>query len=295
MKIKGILMGFCLSASIVALPGADEASACGDESVKDQIAPHAIQNKLPSKLGWSAEHPSKDEINTHLWLFNQAEKILAKDVTGAQLDLVRELKNYNKEIAQGIFDADHKNPYYDKNTFLSHFYNPKTHKTYIPGFPNAKDTGTKYFNISVEEYQDGNFEKAFYNLGLAIHYYTDVSQPMHANNFTALSHPVGYHCAYENYVDTFKQIFQASAESEAKWFCTDDVSEWYHENAKRAQADYPKIVNAIIKKSYIQGLSDSQKSRTWKKAVRAATGKRLRDSQETLAGFLEFWYAKTNE
>ncbi|MBC1867480.1 phospholipase, partial [Listeria seeligeri] len=142
MEIKGVLMGLCLSASIVTLPVVSEVSACGGEGAKDQAAFH-VQNKLPSKLGWSAEHPSKNEINTHLWLFNQAEKILAKDVTVTQLDLVRELKKYNKEIAQGIFDADHKNPYYDKNTFLSHFYNPKTHKTYIAGFPNAKDTGTK--------------------------------------------------------------------------------------------------------------------------------------------------------
>lgn len=85
------------------------------------------------------------------------------------------------------------------------------------------------------DYREGKFDTAFYKLGLAIHYYTDISQPMHANNFTAISYPPGYHCAYENYVDTIKHNYQATEDMVVKRFCSNDVKEWLYENAKRAK------------------------------------------------------------
>ncbi|HAC2751551.1 phospholipase [Listeria monocytogenes] len=289
MKFKKVVLGMCLTASVLVFPVTIKASACCDEYLKPPAAPHDIDSKLPHKLSWSADNPTNTDVNTHYWLFKQAEKILAKDVDHMRANLMNELKNFDKQIAQGIYDADHKNPYYDTSTFLSHFYNPDKDNTYLPGFANAKITGAKYFNQSVADYREGKFDTAFYKLGLAIHYYTDISQPMHANNFTAISYPPGYHCAYENYVDSIKHNYQATEDMVVKRFCSNDVKEWLYENAKRAKADYPKIVNAKTKKSYLVGNSE------WKKDTVEPTGARLRDSQQTLAGFLEFWSKKTNE
>ncbi|WP_271001456.1 phospholipase [Listeria seeligeri] len=301
MEIRGILMGLCLSASIVTLPVVSEVSACGGEGAKDQAA-FNVQNKLPSKKGLLAEQSVKNENNLDLWLFEQATKII-DNYDGCAIDsFVEEMEKYKKEITQGIYDAGHnKNAFaadfydsngdkniYNTNTSISHFYDPDGLDAHLREVPHAKNLGERYSKISVGDYMSGNFKEAYYKLGLAIRYFTDVSQPMRTNNFTELSAPEGYQAAYENYANSIKHLYPATKELKPG-------DGGFHKMAKRAKADFPKIVNDRTKELYTLGLSDDEKARTWKEEVKDVTGDRLKDAEESLAGFLMSWWGETSQ
>lgn len=46
-----------------------------------------------------------------------------------------------------------------------------------------------------------------YDLGLALHYLTDVTEPMHASSFDAFKDPVMLHAVFEEYVPTIQALF----------------------------------------------------------------------------------------
>ena len=74
----------------------------------------------------------------------------------------------------------------------SHFYDPDTEMNYENKlYPTAKTEGLKYWFVTVDLMKlymwTGNKNlrlAASYHFGLALHYLTDMSQPMHACNFT---------------------------------------------------------------------------------------------------------------
>ncbi|MFL6258687.1 MAG: hypothetical protein ACJ76Y_03145 [Thermoanaerobaculia bacterium] len=95
-------------------------------------------------------------------------------------------------------------PYYNHYTFTSHFYDPDTEwnlLSVVPPLyikekdPSAKTEALRFFNLSLAHRYDPNRpvdntypvpkdnDPAGYYLGLALHYLTDLGQPMHAANY----------------------------------------------------------------------------------------------------------------
>ncbi|HEX6098948.1 MAG TPA: hypothetical protein VF432_21720 [Thermoanaerobaculia bacterium] len=113
-------------------------------------------------------------------------------------------ENYFKDqLFKGLLDADYKapwfNPHLDKIAmYASHFCDPDTMST-LPYFKavgwngTAISEGPRYFNLAVEtarrilrlggEAPAEMFRTAGDYLGLALHFFTDLTQPMHAANF----------------------------------------------------------------------------------------------------------------
>ncbi len=90
-----------------------------------------------AKNGWYPSSVLNEKKNDHLWIVNRAINILAQDTTSeASLQISRLLANnsiYHDAMARGIYDVAHINPYHANETWLSHYYNPKTQTTYYPG------------------------------------------------------------------------------------------------------------------------------------------------------------------
>ena len=58
-----------------------------------------------------------------------------------------------------------------------------------------------FFFESLDAWTNDNLEAAGYNLGLALHFFTDMMQPMHSANFSWFSSQgLGYHTAFETFV-----------------------------------------------------------------------------------------------
>ncbi|MFK4935474.1 phospholipase C [Lactococcus garvieae] len=243
---------------------------------------------------WSAEDVTDETVNTHLWIVNNAIKILTNASTTSPVNINKLNETFTKDnrekLEQGIYDADHLNPFMDSYSFASHFYDPFSDNTYIPGYwSNAKTSGTKYFNESVEYYKKGDISKSIYYLGLSLHYFTDVSQPMHAHNYTNLSWPVGFHSKYENFVDTIKD--QADAHNEPMIRLTESTNpaEWLTQNAWIGYKNFDKIVNNDTTFKFLQASTSQKASDEWHDEMTIPTIKILIKSQQTTAGYINLW------
>jgi len=101
-------------------------------------------------------------------------------------------------LIKGLRDADEEAPW-NEDYWLSHFYNPKNEQNYKADKKiTARSEARRYFKLS-EHYgqrilyflsrskKPGAqlYKNAGYYLGLSLHFFTDLTQPMHAANFTS--------------------------------------------------------------------------------------------------------------
>lgn len=114
--------------------------------------------------------------------------------------------DFKLAVRKGLCDADYESPWQDPvrfktGMFAYHFCDPDTRMT-MPFFANiawgwapynAISEGQRYFYLSVhaarrilrlgEQAPQALFDIAADYLGLALHFFTDLTQPMHAANF----------------------------------------------------------------------------------------------------------------
>lgn len=166
----------------------------------------------PGELGWDTESVTDETQSTHLWIVNRAATLAAQQ--GADGQAVCNLAGpqstnpaFRKSLCQGLYDADflpqYNNTEYGMPTWKSHFYDPDTQTNWLgEQKPTGLTQGSGFFEDAAAKYKAGDMAGAGYSLGLALHYFTDLTQPMHAANFTYLSsHPkFGYHSDFEKYV-----------------------------------------------------------------------------------------------
>ena len=85
-------------------------------------------------------------------------------------------------------------------TWASHFYDPDTGLNYKgQKSPTAYDQGLAHLANARAALAKGNRANGCYELGLSLHYFTDITQPMHASNYTATNYPVELHSDFESY------------------------------------------------------------------------------------------------
>lgn len=168
---------------------------------------------------WDAESVFDESQSTHLWIVNRAARLIGRSggALGAQLcqligpDIHRTDTKFHNGLCQGLLDADFKAPYNNPNfvnvaTYKSHFYDPDTRLNYLrETSPTALTETTHFFHQSVRAARTNlaqvatNYD-AGYAFGLALHYFTDTTQPMHAANFTAIDWPFTFHGAFESWM-----------------------------------------------------------------------------------------------
>ena len=150
---------------------------------------------------WSAECLLDHKESTHLFIVEAALASLP-----LQNSATVQLYRFMPEWASGLFDADHLNPYYDCASFTSHFYDPNTGLNYCGDIsPTAFTECVRFYEEAVRLWTSlpSRPNESLYNLGLALHYLTDLTQPMHAANFTAKSSPVKYHSEFEIFITEY--------------------------------------------------------------------------------------------
>ena len=174
----------------------DSSSPFGEGSTRISIG--------SSRLRWDAENPFDETDSTHLWIVNRAT-LLAGQAGGADgAAIAARVQPYVGEIGddgfhdnlcQGLYDADFKAPFDDpygygitQPMWYSHFYDPDTGKNYDGDTdPTALTRGRTYATYALDCFYAGDIASAGYHLGLALHYLTDLTQPMHASNLTYFS------------------------------------------------------------------------------------------------------------
>lgn len=141
---------------------------------------------------------------------------------------------FRTNIMGGLKDADYKSPWAGTEfnsyyMFEPHFYNPETKLNYMRNNNSAVHVGSRCFNESVnfgrqiialgDDAPAWLYQRAGYSLGLSLHYLTDLTQPMHAANFTnffGTSYPFGDQSPFPNPLDLRHAGFEKYADELVK-------------------------------------------------------------------------------
>lgn len=170
---------------------------------------------------WDAQSVTNESESTHLWIVDRGIDILARHsdsdpIAGRALALMTNA-TCHAQWQQGLYDADFKAAYNNGRadlppnpsdvqvglagaTWASHFYDPDTGKNYKGEVaPTAYTEATSHLMLAQANHLSERKAKGCYELGLALHYFTDLTQPMHAANFTAVDRPAKLHSNLEGY------------------------------------------------------------------------------------------------
>ncbi|MBJ6761802.1 hypothetical protein JGU66_13590 [Myxococcaceae bacterium JPH2] len=190
------------------------------ESNPDAADPQ-LQYACHHHVMWSEESVLDERSATHLWLLHRALELLENlgpsgadpRVVADALHIARFLKFsvtpdlnskrpwtdntiFHDAMVKGLYDCDWSNPWISTCTWQSHFYNPVTKKSVDTGLNGNNPTGKVAPIYAVNAIHLGQYERLavanpdirdliqfFYYLGIALHYFEDLTQPMHAHNF----------------------------------------------------------------------------------------------------------------
>lgn len=133
----------------------------------------------------------------------------------------------------------------DFGTFAGHFYDPDTNDNWLgQTSPTAKTRAVNYFNNAVSAYESGNISQAMIFLGRGSHYISDINEPHHASNYTALN---SNHTEFEKFVDDTRASYKIENNSLNGNFYTEatdtELDTLIDEMAHESKALYPKAMN----------------------------------------------------
>ncbi|MCG9893260.1 MAG: zinc dependent phospholipase C family protein [Thermosynechococcaceae cyanobacterium MS004] len=255
---------------------------------------------------WDAEDPFDETRSTHLWIVKRAVRLAAQEpnLGAALVQLIQpnlgKIGNngFHDNLCQGLYDADFLPQYNNPSligqpTYKSHFYDPDTGLNWLNETePTALTNGRQFFNLSLDYYRSGDMKNAGYNLGLSLHYLTDLTQPMHAANYTWLSsYFFGYHTGFESYV---MQI-QSQVRPPEKYKPLDlgsDPDAYLIRAAQQSKHNYSDniTINTLAHKNY-GFVPDS----LWQQEVRPYIDPILQDAITITAQYLIAWFRSCQE
>jgi len=172
-----------------------------------------------TESAWEAHSVHNEGASTHLWLVERALDILAKHpghARAAAAHALLEDPTCKPHWRQGLFDADYRHEFNDGDsdltpgaslaaiawsgaTWKSHFYDPDTQRNWKGETSPTALTQALAHHATARSLVARDKPRACYALGLSLHYLTDLTQPMHAAGFTAVSRPRGLHSNLEHW------------------------------------------------------------------------------------------------
>ena len=150
-------------------------------------------------------HPTHTFITEQSWkIFNNDNQKLLEPFKIYQ----SYVPDYLSKLTEGVLDADvHSTTVSDQQITIKflgkkytlymptseHYSNPKNGKGALNYFKTAKQKAEEYYQLSITNWQAGDYETSVYNLGRAMHMVQDVTLPQHTYNGTeALLNQLGY-------------------------------------------------------------------------------------------------------
>lgn len=243
---------------------------------------------------WSSGSTTDEGKSTHLWIVDRAIAILGKhQALPRAARAYSRLKNVecSARWRQGLADADDKVSYNNWWTWKSHFYDPSTGTNYLGDTnPNAYSKALSHLAAAKTGLSKGDVKNGCYELGLALHYATDLTAPQHAANFAATDKPVQLHSHIEDRATDIQNQFVVLDWSAAP---TGSVSSVLTNLAWASHNLWPSVWTALAnayRARCNEDIDDYTFDRTscWQGdgGVDAAIGVSLRQGQISTAAFL---------
>ena len=289
---------------------------------------------LPSKAMWNADGHKAivqhgiESLRSPLYRTSEAtEFIIRCDRNSKLLDQLFTGLPEADDTSEVLCDWSVLPPY---PTYASHFYDPDNASNYLgfgSGAPTAMERGRDFFNVSLKVLasegdhvnlevgrrtnfghgsdaplkldvvgdREAKFEAAFRLLGVALHYFTDLSQPMHAANIPNTLGSIWdwRHSKFEEYADiAVKGLLQNNPRLSAEELDISNIGGIYQlydemaREAKKAWVDYIKPL--FEKKTYLEKWGNETDQ--WQKDVLAAGLKAsMGVAPARVARFLVYW------
>jgi phospholipase C len=188
---------------------------------------------------------------------NRALDVLAKTNDPVAHKAIQRMRTRSCQTnwEEGLWDADDGTLAETGGAKGTHFYNGAGRDfwgnatsvvTYIMGTTeqnaqgNARDQAKKHVaNVASAQTDAGCHE-----LGLALHYMTDMTQPMHSSGHSGATVPLSQHPAFEDSVGMIQARFPASTVWDGRW--KDKTSdEVFYEASVRANSFAPALAGAL--------------------------------------------------
>jgi phospholipase C len=223
---------FAILFGLAAVAGCGGEVSGGDNTILAEF-PSVTASPAPAgvrQTDWDAESVDDETRSTHLWIVNRAIGLLAARSEPQAVAAVALLgaADCRPSWHQGLADADFKAAYngglfdvpvgasttelvLSGATWASHFYDPDTGLNYKgQKSPTAYDQGLAHLGNARAALGKGNRANGCYELGLSLHYFTDITQPMHSSNYTATNYPIELHSDFESYAMAQQTRFAAT-------------------------------------------------------------------------------------
>lgn len=237
------------------------AAGCAIDAAPDIESPSDGDGGAPVPY-WATNSVSDEAGSTHLWIVDRAGDVLGAHLDNAYAARARKwLTNPScvPRWQQGLYDADYRHQYnggwFDLTptsstaeiaasgaTWAAHFYDPDTGRNYEGDTsPTAKTEALSHLSSAKKRLASSDVYNGCYELGLALHFFTDLTQPMHASNFTATDRPLKLHTNVEEYA-----ISLQTGGAPAGWTApTGKVATFIDAAGHRSKNQWPGLKSAI--------------------------------------------------
>lgn len=250
-------------------------------------------------------HKVRFRANTHLWVAHHAIELLEKsdDPIARKVAALMTRTSCKTAWENGLWDADDTLGEGFNEHAGSHFYNgagrdwegrPTKIVTYVAfgeekhkdgnGRDNAKQHLAKIGSLSTDD--------ECRELGLAVHYLTDVTQPMHSTSFSAAQVPLDLHPVYEEYVGHLQTKFPVNAAWDRRWL-DKTPDQIFFETAVKSNARMPDLYKALVPNNGTTCSATPRAGITYTgycffgdAHVTALTGENMRDGYQSTASYL---------
>jgi phospholipase C len=263
---------------------------------------NAVRMAFRIPTTWQEEtiNPFETTRNPHLWLLFQAASLLEPEgIAGRKIHNLIQPQDgvlnddFRDALIQGLWDADNKASYNDLvwgavPTWKSHFYDPDTRTNWTgQTTPTALSEGWRYYHQSQRAFQRERWEDAGYALGLSLHYVTDLTQPMHAANFTWIhSQSFGYHTDFERYVKDTLHLIDAPT-AYVPLLPDTSLAALIHNIARYSKDRY---FAQLCRARWTQNYSEAARAESvWQERVGMLVPNMLADAVQITAQFLLMW------
>lgn len=213
---------------------------------------------------WDAESADHESESTHLWIVDRGIDILRKhsdDPVAARAVAMLNDATCRERWQQGLVDADFKAEYNGGRsdlplhasdaqvglsgaTWESHFYDPDTGENYKHSEATAYTEANAHRDAAIENRVGEADPTACYELGLSLHFFTDLTQPMHAANFTAVDRPAKLHSNLEGYALEIQDRYPLADWSGAP---EGELDDYVQQTAKDSKPLFKAGVEAVVK------------------------------------------------
>lgn len=189
------------------------------------VKPSERTDKTYKKTEITPNYSSGSSEKSHQWLATAAVSIMANNGLTSMTDVIY---NYFGDFLTG---SDWPDIYENNYIYLWHFYHYKDHTNYL-GFtsPTAMTKFNDWMNNANNDFiKNTNNAYAVKELGIAMHYLADMTEPHHVTNKTS---QLSQHSYYEDYLDTIKNNYRTYSSNRYGMYGTN------YQGYAQAAADY---------------------------------------------------------